>query len=300
MKAAFLFVAIVSALILFACSSEQELTLDIDVEITNPQCTSTALRNVVLDTEGITNAHIIARAGSLRIEGLPGLTEVRVAGVACAPNDKALQGVELIAEKRNDQIFIRTLIEDSNASLEMSLEVPDSLALKVDDSRGDLTIRNVNTLELSDGAGEILVENVAGQAAIKDGSESMTVTNVGGTLTIVDTSGDIVVSNVGQDMVIDDDGGGDMTITDVSGTVLIREDGSGDIDIRNVGKDVIIEDDGGGDIIVSNVEGNFLVREDGGGDIFASEIRGDFTVERDDGGSVTYQGVSGNVSWPAK
>ena len=271
-----------------------------DVRISSTEnCQFSERRDALVDIQSATKVKIIARAGSLRIEGRPDVSQVRVGGIGCARSKDVLDGIELVAENTGDQIFIRTIFRRSAGSLDMAIEVPATLLVDLDDSTGDLELQNLASLELVDGAGEIQISGILGSATLKDGKGNMIITGVGGTLSIDDVSGFIVASSIGQDVIIEDDSEGDITISDIEGRVLIKEDGSGDIDIRNIGGDATIIFDGSQDIIATNVGGNFTVHEDLGGDITARDIKGDFVVLQDRSGEVLYDGVKGAVSLPA-
>lgn len=223
-------------------------------------CDHTAAREATIAVGDASSVRVIARAGSLRIDGSPGLFEVKARGTACASSQDRLDDVELIARRSGREILIEARIPENRAFMDIVIEMPDSLAIDVNDSSGDLEVRNVRALELEDGSGDIVVETVIGDLTIKDGSGGIQVSKVGGNVRI--------------------------------------EDGSNDILVSDVFGDVIIEEDGSGNIVVFDVQGSFIVREDGSGDIEASDIFGDFAVEHDGSGSIEHENIGGRVSLP--
>ena len=63
----------------------------------------TAPRNAVVDAAGAKGIEVEAAAGSLRVEGKPGLRQVRVTGTARASSQQLLNDINLIAERRGDR-----------------------------------------------------------------------------------------------------------------------------------------------------------------------------------------------------
>lgn len=88
-----------------------------------------------------------------------------------------------------------------------------------------------------------------------------------------------------------DDGSGEMTVRNISGSVFI-DDGSGGMDLQNLGGTVEIND-GSGDLSLTRSEGDVRI-SDGSGEILVSRINGNLTVD-DHSGSIRIAGVAGNV-----
>ena len=228
----------VSALAIAGCAlSPACITMDLG----GWQCDVTAPRAAGLDVGDATRVTVRARAGSLRIEGRPGLTSVQASGTACAPTQDDLDRIELTAIPSGSGILIEAHTADTRGQLDLVLEVPITLPLEVDDSSGDIEIRDVAAVDLRDRSGEIDIAGVVGDVRVRDSS-------------------------------------GDIDVIDVGGSVVIEDDGSGSIDITDVGRDVIIEEDGSGGIDVADVGGDFIVRNDGSGGVRHSGVAG--RVER--------------------
>jgi hypothetical protein len=225
-------------------------------------------RSAAVSASGADLIRIAARAGSLRIEGRPGLSEVRVRGEACSSQERYLEQIELRAERVGDEVRIEAVIPEMRgfgnmqARLDLVVEVPESLALDVDDSSGGVEIRRVAALRLRDSSGEIDVSDVRGEVEIEDSSGEILLRGVGGNVRLSDSSGEI-------------------DVRDVAGSVLVESDGSGEIEIAEVERDVRIQRDGSGSISVS-------------------DVRGDFVVERDGSGRVRHEGVGGTVRVPSR
>lgn len=231
------------------------------------QCEFTAERTATLPVNGVELVRIGARAGNLRVEGRPGLREVRARGTACAWSRQALEATRIRVERTGDQGSLIVEVpemggDDGYAMLSLVIEVPEGLALEVMDSSGDIEMERVGALKLTDSSGNIWVRDVRGSLDIEDSS---------GNVDIDEVSGDVRLS----------DSSGDLTVRTVEGSVLVEEDSSGNIDI-------------------SQVRGNASVRLDSSGDIRVATIRGDFTVDRDASGSIRYRDVDGRVRLPAE
>ena len=200
-------------------------------------CDVTASRAATLDVGDATRVRVRARAGSLRIEGRPGLGEVRASGTACAGSVDDLERVTLTATRVGTELVIETDTPGRTGRLDLVVEIPDSLPLEVRDGSGSVGIYGVASVALRDGSGSIDIDRVAGDVRVVDGS-------------------------------------GSIDITAVRGTVVIEDDGSGSIDITDVGRDVIIEEDGSGSIAVAEVGGGFIVKRDGSGGVRHRSVRG--------------------------
>ncbi len=222
----------------------------------------TAPRNAVVDAAGAKGIEVEAAAGSLRVEGKPGLRQVQVTGTARASSQQLLNEIRLIAERRGDRVFIKADIPEHNgwsgnwsAGLDLVIEVPQGIDAEIADGSGDAKIMNVGSLDVSDGSGELTVTGAAGSVHITDGSGSLTIENVSGDVTVNDGSGEIEVRNVTGSFTVESDGSGGISATDVRGSVIVRNDGSGGIDVNKVGKDFRVDSKGAGDIEYADVSG---------------------------------------------
>jgi len=146
-----------------------------------------APRNAIVDASGAQSVEVEAGAGSLRVEGKPGLRQVQITGTARASSQQILNEIKLIAERRGDLVFIKADIPDHNgwndnysAGLDLVIEVPQGINAEVSDGSGDAKIYNVGALEASDGSGELVVDGAAGSVRITDGSGNLKIENVNG------------------------------------------------------------------------------------------------------------------------
>ena len=229
-----------------------------------------APRNAVVDAAGARSVEVEAAAGSLRVEGKPGLRQVQVTGTALASSQQILSQIRLIAERRGDVVFIKADMPDDDdrswrdnysAALDLVIEVPQGMNADIGDGSGDAKILNVGSLEMSDGSGSLSVIGAAGTVRITDGSGDLTIENVGGDVRVEDGSGDINVRNVTGSFIVETDGSGGIYATDVKGSVVVQNDGSGSIEVNKVGKDLRVDNKGSGDIQYADVSGQIDIPE---------------------------------------
>jgi hypothetical protein len=228
-------------------------------------------RNANIDISGARSARIEAGAGSLRVEGVPGISQVRVRGVARSSQRGRLADIRLIAERRGTEIFIKSEIPHDRGwqvfrgnffmALDLVIEVPISLALDVDDGSGEAAFLGTGPLTLEDGSGSVEIRGTRGDVRVNDGSGEIVIDGVEGSVRLNDGSGAVRVSNVTGDVVVEDDGSGDLNIAGVGGTVRIDEDGSGRIDVSRVAGDFIVRSAGSGGITHDTVKGTISIPE---------------------------------------
>ena len=229
----------------------------------------TASRNATVPVRDAERVTIVARAGSLRIDGREGARAVTVRGIARASSRRALDEVQLIAEQRDGAIYIEADIpehdnsswDDDRQALDLTIEVPTDLPLDVSDGSGDLEIRNVGALDLRDGSGDAIVEHIGGHLHVRDGSGDLHITDVRGNVEATDGSGDLVIRDVRGSVEIGSKGSGDLRITNVAQSVHVGSKGSGELEVQHVGGDFIVDRKGSGEIQYDDVKGRVEVPE---------------------------------------
>jgi hypothetical protein len=228
----------------------------------NDNCRYEAQRAANIDARSTDQLLLIARGGSLRVEGRAGLDQVRVRGRACASSEDLLDQLKLETSRNGGTVRVEVPEIDNDdwmsgrntyALLHLVIEVPEGMAADITDGSGEATLSGLGRLRVDDGSGELTIEDIAGNVEIDDGS------------------GGIVAHGIHGDITIED-GSGEIELRDVTGSVEI-DDGSGGMDIAEVGGSVRL-DDGSGNIRVTNVQGDFTVTDDGSGSIRHSGVRG--------------------------
>ncbi|HVF39607.1 MAG TPA: hypothetical protein VM939_06870, partial [Gemmatimonadaceae bacterium] len=200
----------------------------------------TSPRNADVDARGARAIRIDAAAGLLRVQGRPGINEVRVRGTAVASRRDWLEDIKLVAERRGNEVFIKAEIRENNRSgwrdwednrrgLDLIIEVPSNMALEVEDGSGEATFTSVGPLNLNDGSGSIDIRGAKGRVSIIDGSGEITLNGIEGDVTIEDGSGGIDARDITGNFTISQDGSGSIAVDRVAGDFIVAHDGSGSI-----------------------------------------------------------------------
>ena len=248
-------------------------------------CKHTAHRTANSAGPDIERVVVEAGAGDLVVRGAEG-RDVKVDGKACASSVKLLDEIRLEIRRDGNTVYVRTLMPDMslslfgshNAYMDVTVAVPKTAALKIDDSSGDMEVTDVQAATIADSSGDQTLQRIAGDLEVADSSGEIKIVGVGGGLRLKDSSGDVDVSDVRGDVMVEVDSSGDLDIRSVAGSVHIRDDSSGDIEIHDVKRDVTIDDDSSGGILVQDVGGNFTVGSDGSGSIRYERVTGSVRV----------------------
>jgi hypothetical protein len=249
------------------------------------QCRFEAPRELDLDLDGVRTVRIVSQAGDLRVTGSADADTLTARGRACASNRSLLDDIRLVSSRDGSVLVLRAETPSGGwwfafGHLDLVVVLPDTLALEIDDGSGHIVVARVASLRLTDGSGDVRIEDVAGDLVLADGS------------------GDIEVHGVGGRIEVVRDGSGDIDLGRVAGSVEVLRDGSGDIEVTDVGGSVRIVDDASGGIRIEDVRGDVRIDEDGSGDVDVRRVSGDFVLLRDGSGSVRYADVAGTVQVP--
>ena len=211
------------------------------------------VKTLTLPAEGLAKVEINSGAGSLNVTGHEGAATVEVEAriVVEGISDKDMADyikdhVELELRESGKAAVLVSHIRDRgffalrrSARIDLTVKIPATLALEVDDGSGSMEIADIGAdVRIDDGSGGITVESVEGSLDVTDGS---------GEIEIRDVKGDVSL----------DDGSGAVTVRRVGGEVIV-DDGSGSLEIDDVGKDVIIKHKGGGSLDITNVKGKVV------------------------------------------
>jgi len=213
-----------------------------------------------IDSESINTLRINCGSGFLKVYGKDQQQKIEVQAEIIIENvdrddiDKFIErGLILELEKRGSKAILNSEANQSfwesmfgnrpRVTVNLTVTVPAKINLDIDD-----------------GSGLILVENIQGDLRVDDGSGETTIREVTGDVWIDDGSGELEISNIGGDVDIDD-GSGEISIRKIGGNVTV-DDGSGSININDVKKNVTILDDGSGSVNISNVQGKIIRRDD--------------------------------------
>jgi DUF4097 and DUF4098 domain-containing protein YvlB len=249
-------------------------------------CQHTAHRTANEAGPDIQRVVIEARAGDLVVRGGTS-RDVTVDGKACASTEKLLADTKIEIRRDGDTVYVRTVMPDISdglfgitryAYIDLTVGVPKTATLRIEDSSGDMHVNDVQAARIDDSSGDQTIERVAGDLEVSDSSGEIKIVDVGGGLRLKDSSGDVDVDRVQGDVTVTVDSSGDLDIRRVTGGVHILSDSSGEIEIADVKRDVVIDEDSSGSIRVTDVGGNFTVGSDGSGGIRYDRVTGSVRV----------------------
>ncbi|TMO97707.1 hypothetical protein CWC14_08080 [Pseudoalteromonas sp. S3260] len=220
---------------------------------------------------------ILSGAGSLDIQGSNTATNISVDAIIYTADiddeyeltlEKSGTQAKLVAQNKSNNGI--SFYSGQSPSINLVVTVPSTLNLDINDGSGDivinemqsnidvkdgsgsLSINGAKNLNIDDGSGSIYVKNVVGDLALNDGSGSIDIDNVSGNVAIEDGSGGITIKHIKGAVTVDDNSG-DMLIEHIGSSVTI-EDGSGDIRV-NYAKALTITEAGSGDVSIDNISG---------------------------------------------
>jgi len=219
-------------------------------------------KQLTLNASDLKNLQIDATAGFLIVTGSD-VSQIEVTADIETFNDKFNLSLKA---KGDTAVLIADLGKSRSISwgnnsprIDLTVKVPSSLNLKIDDGSGAITINNVKSIsKLDDGSGSIKISEVHGNVNIEDGSGSLTIKDVGGNVVINDGSGSITAEKIAGYLNVED-GSGSMEISDVSGLVTI-DDGSGSINLKNLRNGLTIIEEGSGGLHMSDIEGPVSIK----------------------------------------
>jgi len=146
-----------------------------------------------------------AQQGSLRIEGNSGSNMVRVHGRACASDARTADDIDFVLDRTSTAARVTSYVPDfDNARLDLVIEVPIDFDVDVYDESGDTEVRDVRSLWIDDGSGNIDARHIDFDVFVAN-----------------DGSGDIYAEDVGGDFVVQRDYGGRVDYQNVRGRVLL-------------------------------------------------------------------------------
>lgn len=225
-----------------------------------------------LDLSASSELVVNAGAGSLEVNGTKSGRLATIKGRVCVSQEDWLdQSVVTTHKGQRAEITVELPEADGDLSfvsrryayLDLELEVPNHVTLKIRDGAGNMMISDVGAVNVEDSSGDIEIEDSMGPVVVKD------------------SSGDIQINDITTSVTIESDGSGDIEGENIYGSVLVGDDSSGDIQFENIGRDLTIERDSTGDIHARKVLGNFHVISDSSGKISSAKIMGDVILPDD-------------------
>ena len=249
------------------------LIFQFSTEISADNCKFEKIIDKTLDVSKSEILAISAAAGDLEVIGVSGIGPAVIHGRVCASKDSWLEQSD-VTTSAGKRAAIDVNLPNSGGSwlslgssyvwMDLTIEVPEDLALDVKDSSGDMLLKNIAAIQINDSSGDIEVESSRGSVSISD------------------SSGDIEIDGADGDVTIESDSSGDIEAMDINGSVLVKSDSSGDIEVSHVSDNVVVERDSSGDISADDVGGDFRVLKDGSGSISSSGVEGEVDIPAKD------------------
>lgn len=211
------------------------------------RCEFADRRDLTLPAGSLDELAITAGSGGMIVEGRAGTSDVRVTVTLCASSEDRLEALDVSLDASGSRGYLETEYPDWHdrgghnqyARIDLMIEVPPSLRLRVRDGSGSIEMSGVGAVDIEDGSGGLELDDINGDIELDDGSGSVRIRGARGNVRI-------------------DDGSGGIEIEDVTGSVRLS-DGSGQVDIRRVEENVIVDDKGSGTVDVSDVGGSLSV-----------------------------------------
>lgn len=187
---------------------------------------------------GASRVHVIGRAGDLEIRGASGASQIEARAGACASSQASLDDMRLIVERRGSEIWVEARVSDGltwkdQRRMDLVVDLPSGVKLVVEDSSGDLTIRDVGQLDLDDSSGDARIEGVSGSLTVEDSSGGLDIRRVKGDVDVEDSSGEIRITEIDGNVRVRDGSGG-IRVTEVRGDFVLERDGSGGVDYSGI------------------------------------------------------------------
>ena len=214
------------------------------------ECDHRARRSAQVDLAGVTHVIVIAKAGSLRVEGRDGTRTLAGNGEACSSDPDLLRDITLTATRSGSTATIEAHVPSMSgwsfwggysAALDFTVTLPPNIPVDINDTSGGMTVLNVGTCSIDDTSGEIDVRRVHGDLTIRDTSGAIYIDDVAGNVQIPrDTSGELDVRHVRGNVYIGHKGSGSIEVSDVGGDFTVDHKGSGSIDYARVAGHVSI------------------------------------------------------------
>lgn len=207
-------------------------------------------QSLSLDAVTITTLQIESRHGFVVITGDDAADQITVTATVKVPRKGESAAREIISEA----LTLSLVSNDGLAKLDGFF--PDSVWRfgKGPSVSLTITVPQNMALNVNDGTGYIVINDVHGDIAINDGDGSIELNNVGGLVNIADRSGWIDADKIGGDIKIKD-GSGAIAVSNVTGSVSI-DDGSGRINVSDVSEDLVIIDDDSGRLHFTDIGGS--------------------------------------------
>jgi beta-lactamase regulating signal transducer with metallopeptidase domain len=231
-------------------------------------CPYSAADTLVMSAGGIGRLRVQVPAGDLRIVGRPVGNAVRVLGRRCGSRPEVLDGLAVDMGQRGEEIRIKVELprhlfsrtQGTVARVDLDIEVPQSLALDLETSIGNVELVDIGSVRLRDRLGDVRIAGVAGTLVLEPGSGDLRIRDIRESVQLTGGIGLIELDQVG----------GDVSVTGRTGRTVIRD-----------------------------VQGSIVIQRHAG-DVRVERVAGDLTVQRLENGEVHHHAVLGTVHLPRR
>lgn len=230
-------------------------------------------RELQLSAGEIDTLRIQCGAGRLLLKGIDGLDRIDVTvnivveGIESGDLQSFFdQNILLDLGKRGGRAVLRaeflrsSRFKPREAKMDLLVRVPMKMNINIDDGSGPIIVNDISgNLQVDDGSGSIAIRNITGRVRIGDTSGPISLEDIRGNVNVRDGSGSIDINFVvGNVSVVD--ASGSITIQDIGGYVKVS-DGSGSINIHDISKNVSILQTDSGEISIEGVKGKIIRRD---------------------------------------
>lgn len=175
-----------------------------------------------ISATGMATLRVLAEDGHLRIEGRPGLNQVRVFATACSSSSRTVGDIDFQLYRNGTTVELESDVPlRDNAHLDIVVEMPEEMAAAIYHDAGDIEVFAIDYVYIDDESGNIDIRDIFFDVEIVDGSGHIDIFNVDGSVEIDDGSGDIDVEDIGGDFSVYFDSSGSIRHRNVRGRILL-------------------------------------------------------------------------------
>ncbi|HEY4291551.1 GIN domain-containing protein [Luteibacter sp.] len=235
------------------------------------QCKFHADRNLDLDLRGVHNVRFITNAYDLLVSGGASAGKGTVRGKACASEQETVDNLVVTQQRDGDTLVVELKDQRDHgwfngwgshySDLKVEATIPADIPVKINVGSGDAKVRNVASLDVDVGSGDLEAHDIKGAVRGAVGSGDLKLEDTGEVDIDTVGSGDFGAKRAGR-VRIGTVGSGDATIEDAQGNVQVGTIGSGDLNVNNVKGDLTVRTVGSGDVHQHGITGKVDVPRD--------------------------------------
>lgn len=232
-------------------------------------CELVAVDTSRVDAVGVRSLEVRIPAGDVRVNGRQG-SEVRIVSRRCASRTELFDALRLDVLRSGEgldvgfelpsHLFSRT--RGSTARIDVTIEAPPELAVRVENAIGSVEVSRVATVHLDDALGDVRITEIAGDLEVRAGPGDVVVADVGGAAFFRVSVGRIAVERVGGNVTIDRDHTGLLEARAVRADLTIGHGQAGDVYIDGLAGDLFVGRIDEGRLHAENVSGRIVTTDE--------------------------------------